>query len=212
MDRRDGMALRTRLNWLLDAIVFMGGTFASFTGLYFLFAPSGGFQGGRNPGYGLRIIFERGTWDDLHTWGGILMIAAATIHFAYHWPWVTMMAKRMVGAMRSRGVRMSVGAKINLIVDALLALSFFFAAVSGVYFLFAPAGGFQGGTNPAWDPNFLMDRTTWDLIHTWSGVVMIVAAVIHFAIHWRWVVKVTLRFFQHVSQTGRASQASAKSV
>jgi hypothetical protein len=41
------------------------------------------------------------------------------------------------------------------------------------------------------DPMILFSRTTWDLIHTWSGVALIVAAVIHFAIHWRWVTKVT---------------------
>jgi hypothetical protein len=67
--------------------------------------------------------------------------------------------------------------------------------VSGVYFLFAPSGGFQGGRNPGWDPGFLFSRTTWDLIHTWSGVVLSVAAVVHFAIHWRWVKNVTVRFF-----------------
>jgi hypothetical protein len=31
------------------------------------------------------------------------------------------------------------------------------------------------------------------LIHTWSGVVVSVAAVVHFAIHWRWVKNVTLQ-------------------
>jgi hypothetical protein len=36
----------------------------------------------------------------------------------------------------------------------------------------------------------LFSRTTWDVIHTWSGVAMIAAAILHFAIHWRWIVKV----------------------
>jgi hypothetical protein len=30
----------------------------------------------------------------------------------------------------------------------------------------------------------------WDLIHTWSGVVMTAAGILHFSIHWKWVVKV----------------------
>jgi hypothetical protein len=33
------------------------------------------------------------------------------------------------------------------------------------------------------------------MIHTWSGVVLITAAVVHFAIHWRWVKNVTAKFF-----------------
>ena len=80
-------------------------------------------------------------------------------------------------------------------INAMVAVSFLVCALSGVYFLFAPSGGFQGGQNAGWDPNWLFSRTTWDLIHTWSGVVMIVAAVVHFAIHWRWVKNVTRRFF-----------------
>jgi hypothetical protein len=42
---------------------------------------------------------------------------------------------------------------------------------------------------------FLFSRTVWDLIHTWSGVVLIAAAAVHLSIHWRWVTKVTARFF-----------------
>lgn len=30
-----------------------------------------------------------------------------------------------------------------------------------------------------------------DMIHTWAGVTLIVAAMIHFVIHWRWVARVT---------------------
>jgi hypothetical protein len=67
-----------------------------------------------------------------------------------------------------------------------------------VYFLFVPDGGYQGGRNPGWDPHILWSRTTWDLIHTWAGVVLIIAAVIHFAIHWRWVKNITKRFFLSV--------------
>jgi cytochrome b subunit of formate dehydrogenase len=77
----------------------------------------------------------------------------------------------------------------------LVAASFLVCALSGIYFLFAPSGGFQGGQNPGWDPNWLFSRITWDLIHTWSGVVLIVAAAVHFAIHWRWVKNVTQLFF-----------------
>ncbi len=213
MVRRENMSLRTRVNWLLDFVVFLGGISAAISGVYFLFNPSGGFQGGRNPAFGLRGFIARETWNDIHTWGGVFMIVAATVHFVYHWPWVVMMAKRATRGMRGRISQMSPGAKINVFVDVLLASSFFVSAISGIYFLFSSGGGYQGGTNPAWDFTFLWGRATWDLIHTWSGVVIIVAAVFHFAIHWRWVLKVTRRFFQSlVPQLGREPQVEAKTV
>jgi cytochrome b subunit of formate dehydrogenase len=189
------MSMQTRKNWLIDVALFAGGLLAALTGIYFLFIPSGGYQGGRNPMYGINILFERHTWSDLHTWTGVLMVAAAAIHFAIHWQWVKRMSKRTVEALRPGGAKLSRGARINVAVDLVIALSFLVCALSGIYFLFAPEGGFQGGNNPGWDPGLLFARTTWDLLHTWSGVVMIVAAVVHLAIHWRWVVNVTARFF-----------------
>jgi preprotein translocase subunit SecY len=195
MSKRIGISLQTRKNWLIDAAVFVGGVLAALSGIYFLFLPSGGYEGGRNPMYGITILFSRHTWDDLHTWGGVLMIAAVAIHLTIHWQWVMMMAKRVVNALLARGNKLSKGTKFNVAIDALVAVSFLLCAVSGIYFLFAPSGGLQGGSNPGWDPNLLFSRTTWDLIHTWSGTVLIAAAVIHFAIHWRWVKNVTVKFF-----------------
>jgi hypothetical protein len=195
MNHRNGMSGRTRMNWLIDAGVFLTGLFAGTTGMYFLFFSSGGYQGGRNATYGVTLLFARSTWDDLHTWGGVLMIAAAVAHFLYHWPWVLMMIKRMGSVVGGQRTHMSTGAKVNLFVDGVIVLSFFLTAASGVYFLFAPQGGYQGGANAGWDPGFLLTRIQWDSLHTWAAVTFAVAAALHFIIHWRWVEKVTKRFF-----------------
>jgi preprotein translocase subunit SecY len=189
------MSKQTKANWIIDAVVFLGGLFAALSGIYFLFLPSGGYQGGRNLTYGLTILFERHTWSDLHLWTGILMIAAVAIHFSIHWTWVKRMSRRTVDALKPEGKTLSKGALVNVAVDVAIALSFLLCAASGIYFVFGPTGGFQGGANPNWDPNFLFSRTAWDMIHTWSGIALIVAATIHFAIHWRWVKNVTVRFF-----------------
>jgi preprotein translocase subunit SecY len=207
MSKRSGVSRQTQTNWLIDAAVFIGAILAALSGIYFLFLPSGGYQGGRNPLYGVTILFSRYTWDDLHTWGGVLMIAAVVIHLAIHWDWVKMMARRIVNAMRCRGSRLSRGAQINVVVDLAVGVSFLLCALTGVYFMFAPSGGFQGGQNLVWDPGFLFSRTTWDLIHTWSGVILIVAAVIHFAIHWRWVKNVTRRVSLSLWQRPRLEEA-----
>ncbi len=58
-------AITGRNKWLLFAVVFLSGLVAALSGIYFLFVPSGGYQGGRNPTYGLTILFSRHTWDDL---------------------------------------------------------------------------------------------------------------------------------------------------
>jgi hypothetical protein len=203
------MSIQTRANWLIDAAVFIGGILAGLSAIYFLFLPSGGYQGGRNPMYGVTLLFERHTWSDVHLWGGVLMIAAIAVHFAIHWEWVKRMSRRTVKAMFGRNGTLSKGAKVNVAINVLVAVSFLLCAVSGIYFLFGPTGGHQGGSNAGWDPGFLFSRTTWDLIHTWSGVVLSAAAVVHFAIHWRWVQNVTARFFLSLRRQPQAGLTSA---
>jgi hypothetical protein len=196
MNTQNGLSTRTRNNWLINASVFIGGIIAGLSGIYFLYFPSGGFQGGRNALFDFEFLFSRATWDDLHTWAGVIMIGAVALHLAIHWDWIVMMLKRILSTLVSKGARMSKGAKVNLMVDAVIAISFVLTAISGIYFLFVPTGGFQGGRNAGWDPGFLLSRTTWDLIHTWAGVFLIGAAAVHFLIHWRWIKNVTGRFFQ----------------
>ena len=209
MSKRIMISRETRTNWAIDAVVFVGAVVAALSGVYFLFFPSGGYRGGRNPLYGVTILFSRHTWDDIHTWGGVLMITAVAVHFAIHWGWVKMMVRRIINATRSRGTRLSRGAKINVGIDLAIAISFLLTAASGIYFLFVPSGGYQGGSNTSWDPGILFSRTIWDVIHTWSGVVLIAAAVIHFAIHWRWVKNVTGRFFLSLWQRPQAETSPA---
>jgi hypothetical protein len=199
------MSLQTRSNWIVDLTVLLGGLAAAISGIYFLFLPSGGYQGGRNPAYGVTILFTRHTWDDLHTWGGVAMIAAAVIHFAIHWPWVKLMARRTLNA---KGANMSTGARLNVVLDAVVAVSFFVTVVSGLYFMLAPLAGIEVSKNVG-AAAVLLSNTTWDLIHTWAGVVMIAAIAVHLWIHWRWVVNVTSRFFQSLWPQPKVNKTTA---
>jgi hypothetical protein len=52
--------------------------------------------------YFLHIIFDRFTWDALHTGAGVIFILAAVVHFAIHWRWVVMVTKRSLGSLLSR--------------------------------------------------------------------------------------------------------------
>jgi len=190
---------QTQKNWWIDAALFSSALVAALSGIYFLFLPSGGYQGGRNPLYNIQILFTRHTWDDLHTWSGIAMIAAAVIHLSIHWSWVTNMAKRTWNELTGKCGCMNARGRWNLIINIVVAISFLLTAISGVYFLFIPGG------RGVIDPMILFSRTTWDLIHTWAGLLLITAAGIHFVIHWKWVTKVTSNMIKTLFP-GRSTQ------
>lgn len=192
---------QTQKNWWIDAALFGSAITAALSGIYFLYLPSGGYQGGRNPMYAIQILFTRQTWEDLHTWGGVAMVAAAVIHLAIHWPWVISMAKKMAREIRGQGGSLNKRGWWNLILNAVVALSFILTAASGVYFLFVPGG------RQAADPLLMFSRTTWDLIHTWAGVTMIAAAIVHLAIHWKWVTKVTRKMAAMIPGTPTSGQS-----
>lgn len=173
---KKGLSATTKKNWLIDAALALGGLLAALSGIYFLYLPTGGYQGGRNPMYGITILFERHTWQELHTWSGVAMIAVAAIHLAIHRRWVKMMAVRVASVIRA-GV--SRGARWNVAINLIVAVSFVLVSASGIYLLFAPAHGDSA--------------VAWDMIHTWSGVTMIAAVAVHLAIHWRWIKNVTAR-------------------
>lgn len=187
----------TRNNWVLDSTLFISAVIAMLSGIYFLFFPIGGYQGGRNPAYDLVILFTRHTWDDLHTWSGVAMVMIVVIHLSLHWHWVVNMTRRMLKEIFTRSTTLNSRGRFNLGINIIIGLGFLVTALSGLYFLFVP------GNHNAADPVFLFYRQTWDILHTWSGVVLILAAVIHFAIHWNWVIKVTRGIFSSLHRSPR---------
>jgi len=194
---------QTKRNWWIDAGLFAATVVVLVSSFYFLYAP-GGYQGGRNPAYNAGWLIARETWDLLHTWFGITMILVVVIHFVLHWNWFLLMGKRVWRQMNDGSVSMSRLAWVNLAVDTVIALGFFLAAVSGVYFLFAPGGRASSETI------FLFSRLAWDVIHTWSGVVMFLAFLGHTIIHWRWIVKVTQRMLTSMFPVRRTSHAGVQ--
>lgn len=180
---------QTCYNWLLDAVLAASGLAAILSGVYFLFLPVGGYQGGRNPLYGVTILFERHTWSVLHTWTGVAMIVAVGLHLAIHWRWLVSMARRIAREVTGKGPALSRGGRLNLTLNLATGVSFAITAVSGVYFLFAPSvpGSRLAGAG------FLFSRATWDLLHTWGGVAFVAALVLHLYIHWGWIAKTTPR-------------------
>ena len=196
MEKKINGSNKTRRNWITDAVLFLGMIIASISGIYFLIFPDGGYKGGRNPFYGIRVIFDRAGWEWIHTWLSLGFIAIALIHIVLHWKWIVSTTKRVFRSMIGKQkTTMSAGGWQNVIVDVIVAVGFLISAISGVYFLFV--GESHGGL--AVDPMFLFSRTAWSLIHTWSSVLFISGFLVHFAIHWGWVTRVTRKMFGNVA-------------
>lgn len=184
---KSNISYRTRNNWFIVSLLTLSSLPLIFSSLYFLFLPQGGYQGGRNPTFGYVLLFDRNTWDLLHTWSGVALIAVAAIHIPLHWSWITAMTKRIFKIILGRCESMNAHGQFNLLLNGLLALSGLVAAASGLVFLFFPGGHGEKALPAA----LLFDRAIWDVIHTWSGSATIAAGMLHFAIHWRWILKVT---------------------
>ena len=191
MNNKRQLSPITRRNWLLDSGVFLTGLVASLSGIYFLIFPVGGYKGGRNPYYGIQIIFEREGWEWIHTWISFGFIAVALIHLALHWKWVANTTGRLIHAIKERKAFLNKGSRVNAIVDGVLALGFLICAASGIYLFIVP----EVKNGLGIDPMILFSRSVWDLLHTWSGVAFISAAIIHFVLHWGWVAKVARKMF-----------------
>jgi Na+/H+-translocating membrane pyrophosphatase len=71
---------------------------AIVSGIVLLTMSHGGCQGGRKPDLGRVVLFlTRESWNDLHVWGSLAMIAGIIIHLVLHWRWMVCMVKRFVG-------------------------------------------------------------------------------------------------------------------
>jgi len=87
-------------------------------------------------------------------------------------------------------------AQLNYLLDGVIAVAFIASALSGIVFLFAGSGGYQGGHNPAFQTEMLgIDRSIWSDLHTWVSLVMIAGVVMHLILHWDWLVCMSRRSF-----------------
>lgn len=78
--------------------------------------------------------------------------------------------------------------KTNYIIDLLALISFVVAAISGLAIrFFMPSGVRQGRLQ-----EFLgVQKGVWSEIHDWAGIIFIVLVIIHFILHWDWLVCMT---------------------
>lgn len=179
---------QTMIRWGVVGLLFLSGLVVFASSVYFLLVPAG-YQGGRNPYYGLTVLFDRETWHQLHLWSGVAMIILLVVHILIHWKWIQAMFERCFRRDECTIGRLNWRARFNVTLNVVAALCFLVCATSGIYFLFAPPKR-VAVLSPG-----LISYQGWTVLHTWSGVIMILLAVVHVALHWKWVTRVTARMF-----------------
>ena len=97
---------KVKLNYLLDAVIGLAFALSGVTSMAFLLMGSGGYQGGRNPGFATQLLgLSRQTWSDLHTWASLVMIVGVVVHLVLHWRWIVCVTKKMLPSLPRRSNR-----------------------------------------------------------------------------------------------------------
>ena len=106
-----------------------------------------------------------------HEWWGVGIAAFIAVHVLLHWAWVAAAVQRFFHGLRA-------APRLNAIVDAGLYLAFITAIFSGLVLSRAvlPALGLRGYNTPFW-----LD------LHIQATNVSMALAVVHLALHWRWL-------------------------
>jgi hypothetical protein len=179
------MSVKTRFNFLLDAVIFVAFLATTFTGLLlWLVLPDG--PGGS---WATWLGLTRYTWVDIHSWAGLIMLLGVAWHLVMHWDWIICVARRLL-------VSTSRQARINFSLDAVMFAAFFVVSLSGlIVWLFLPAGGYRGGRNPFYGATALsLTRHEWSDLHLWVGLAIMALALVHLVLHWGWITCTARRF------------------
>ncbi|HOW60566.1 MAG TPA: DUF4405 domain-containing protein [Candidatus Moranbacteria bacterium] len=78
--------------------------------------------------------------------------------------------------------------KVNYVIDFLAFISFIITALSGLVIkFFMPSGVRQGRFQ-----EFLgVQKGAWSEVHDFFGILMIILVLVHFILHWDWIVCMT---------------------
>lgn len=178
------MTGKSRFNFWLDVTILALFLLTALTGLV-LWLALPHVRGGQ----GAFLTLARATWRDLHAWVGLLTLAGLAAHIVLHRRWITCVARRYFGKTTRQ-------ARLNFSLNSLLFVSFGFTYLSGlVSWLVVPAGGYQGGRNPAYGATwFGLDHHAWSDIHLVASLLMVAIFLVHLALHWKWLAVMARRY------------------
>jgi len=81
--------------------------------------------------------------------------------------------------------------KINYWIDVVMLIAFLITAITGIILFFMPSGPKSSLSS------FLgVIKHTWSSWHQWLGIAMIILAIVHFLLHWKWFIVMTKNLFK----------------
>ncbi|HOZ36594.1 MAG TPA: DUF4405 domain-containing protein [bacterium] len=88
--------------------------------------------------------------------------------------------------------------RINYTLDILMAVAALVVATTGlIIFFFLPTGQWRGG----WQEFLGIPKRILVDWHNWSGIILLFLIVIHFFLHWPWLIATTKNLFRTKNQS-----------
>jgi len=78
------MMNKTKINYWVDLVIALAFILSAVSGIVFLFPMNGSTA--------LGITYQ--LWNQIHTWGSLLMIGGVLAHLILHWKWIVAMTKK----------------------------------------------------------------------------------------------------------------------
>jgi hypothetical protein len=140
----------------------------------------------------------------LHEWLSVALIVPLLLHLIINWEWTV----RVVNTFAERLLHAS---RLNLVVDVALFVSAVAVMLSGLMV----SGVIAGALGVAAAPSVM-----WVAVHSVSADAAVALLLLHFGLHWRWILNVSRKFaaepqsrsLSRVPQMQVATSASAQSV
>ncbi|MEZ4656302.1 MAG: DUF4405 domain-containing protein [Caldilineaceae bacterium] len=126
------------------------------------------------------IVFNpHATGMAIHEWLGIAFAGGIMTHLLLHWQWVVGITQRFLSSATT-------SARVNYIVNMLFFINMVVVIFTGIMISeeALPALGITLGNS------FI-----WKMVHTTASDVALGLLGVHVALHWRWIVNTTKRFF-----------------
>ena len=159
---------QTKRNFWLDVTIFVALLITTITGyILWLVIP-----------HKLDIDFlgfSRSVWVVAHIYSGVVGLAGIVIHIVRHWGWLKALRGHRLSGMTEK-------LRANRVVDRILWITYIATNVFGAI---AWALHFGDDINVVRGP---------DRLHVVFGVAWTILAIVHLALHWKWIISTTQRY------------------
>jgi hypothetical protein len=159
---------KTEQNFWLDVTIFVALLITTMTGfILWLVIP-----------HKLDIVFlgfSRSMWVAAHILSGVLGLAGIVIHIVRHWTWLKALRGRRFGGLQEK-------VRANRVVNRIMWITYIATNVFG-----AMAWALHFG-----DDNYVV--MVPERLHVVFGVTWTILAIVHLALHWKWIASNSQRF------------------